>query len=137
MITRAFFVLILMFGISAAVLAENSTSANGVVVQANARDSVGFKRALILASNMHEVLTKAEFEVVVYGPAVKYLSAFSDEQPLIQKLQSEGIKIIACGRSLSAENLKERDLAPAISVVPFGAVHIVNRQKQGWQYIRS
>ena len=137
MITRAFFVLILMFGISAAVLAENSTIANGVVVQANARDSAEFKRALILASNMHEVLTKAQFEVVVYGPAVKYLSAFSDEQPLIQKLQSEGIKIIACGRSLSAENLKESDLAPAISVVPFGAVHIVNRQKQGWQYIRS
>ncbi len=128
--------LLMIFGLATTVFADEHAVSEAVVVQANGNDAADFKRALILASNMHEVLTKAKFEVVVYGPSVKLLTAFSNEVPLIQKIQSEGIKIIACGRSLKSEHMNESDLAPDITVVPFGAVHIVNRQKQGWQYIK-
>ncbi|BBP04333.1 hypothetical protein TPL01_28550 [Sulfuriferula plumbiphila] len=128
--------LLLIFGFATTVFADEHAVSEGVVVQANGKDAADFKRALILASNMHEVLTKAKFEVVVYGPSVKLLTAFSNEVPLIQKVQGEGIKIIACGRSLKSEHLNDSNLAPDITVVPFGAVHIVNRQKQGWQYIK-
>lgn len=128
--------LLLVFGFGTAVFANDNSVSEAVVVQANGKDAADFKRALILASNMHEVLTKAKFEVVVYGPSVKLLTAFSNEVPLIQKVQGEGIKIIACGRSLKSEHLKNSDLADGVTVVPFGAVHIVNRQKQGWQYIK-
>lgn len=117
--------------------AKNSAAVSGnVVIQENGKDAADFKRALTLASNMHEVLNKANFEIVVYGPNVKLLTSFSDQLPLIQKVQSEGIKIIACGRSLDTENIKASDMAPGIKVVPYGAVRIVNRQKQGWQYIK-
>lgn len=133
---RAIFALLLIFGLSGMACAAEGAISEGVVVQANGRDAADFKRALILASNMHEVLTKAKFEIVVYGESVKLLTAFSDEQPLIQKVQEEGIKIIACGRSLISEKLKDDEMAPDVVVVPFGAVHIVNREKQGWQYIR-
>ena len=85
---------------------------------------------------MHEALTKAKFEVVVYGPSVKLLTAFSNDVPLNQKVQGEGIKIIACERSLKSEHVKDSDLVPNVTAVPFGAVHIVNRQKQGWQNIK-
>lgn len=91
----------------------------------------------MLASNMSEALPKAKFEVVVYGANVKLLTAFSDETPLIQKVLDEGIHVIACGRSLKAEHISASDLASGVTVVPFGAVHIVNRQKQGWQYIKG
>lgn len=133
---KAILALLLIFGLGATAFADEHSVSEGVVVQANGKDAADFKRALILASNMHEVLTKAKFEVVVYGPGVKLLTAFSNEVPLIQKVQGEGIKIIACGRSLKSEHLNDSDLAPDVTVVPFGAVHIVNRQKQGWQYIK-
>lgn len=133
---KIFLALLLILGLSATVFADENVVSEAVVVQANGNDAADFKRALILASNMHEVLTKAKFEVVVYGPSVKLLTAFSTEVPLIQKVQGEGIKIIACGRSLKSEHLKDSDLASDVTVVPFGAVHIVNRQKQGWQYIK-
>jgi intracellular sulfur oxidation DsrE/DsrF family protein len=118
---------------STAYAAEGVSDA--VVVQATG-SKADFERAMKLASNMHEVLSKAQFEVVVYGPAVKLLTAFSDEAPLIQKVQGEGIKVIACGRSLQTDSVPEGELAQNVTVVPFGAVHIVNRQKQGWQYFR-
>lgn len=127
--------LLLILGFASAAWADNNAISEGVVVQANG-NKADFERALILASNMHEVLTKAKFEVVVYGANVHLITAFSDEIPLIQKVQDEGIKIIACGRSLKSDHVNESDLAPGVAVVPFGAVHIVNREKQGWQYIK-
>jgi intracellular sulfur oxidation DsrE/DsrF family protein len=133
---KTLFALLMFFGFSTLLYAHDGQVSEGVVIQANGNDAADFKRALVLASNMHEVLTQAKFEIVVYGPSVKLLTTFSDEIPLIQKVQSEGIKVIACGRSLKSEHLGENDLAPGITVVPFGAVHIVNREKQGWQYIK-
>ncbi|MBI3562873.1 MAG: DsrE family protein [Gammaproteobacteria bacterium] len=126
-----FFLLSVLLNINLA-LAENI---KGVVVQGNG-DKAQFERALKLTSNMHEILKSTKFEVVVFGPTVKLLTALSDEVPLIQKVQAEGIKVIACGRSLKSENIKQADLAPDVPVVPFGAVYIVERQKAGWQYFK-
>ncbi len=115
--------------------ASAAVESKAVVVQATG-DKVQFERAFKLASNMHEVLSKAKFEIVVFGPAVKMLKEDSDEVPLIQKVQGEGIKVIACGRSMETDNVKASELAADIRTTPFGAVHIVNRQQQGWQYFR-
>lgn len=133
---KAILALLLVFGLTAVVSAVELPTSEGVVVQANG-DRDDFKSALILASNMREALPEAKFEVVVYGANVKLLTAFSDEAPLIQKVLDEGIRIIACGRSLKSEHIVESDLASGVAVVPFGAVHLVNRQKQGWQYIEG
>lgn len=130
---KIWLVLFLIFGLTGLASAESISKA--VVVQANG-DQAQFESALKLASNMHEVLKKAKFEIVVFGPAVKYLTEFSEEVPLIQKIQSEGIKVIACGRSLDTDQVSEDTLAQGVVVIPYGAVHIMNRQKQGWQYFR-
>ena len=127
--------LLAIFLLSLSFTATAEPIANDIIVQANG-DKVQFERALKLASNMREVLPNAKFEIVVFGPAVKFLTDESEEVPLIQKMQSENIKVIACGRSMQTDNVKESQLAPGVTVTPFGAVHIVNRQKQGWQYFR-
>ena len=125
--------MLMVFGLSG--LAHAEQISNAVVVQANG-DKVQFERALKLASNMREILTKAKFEIVVFGPAVKFLTADREEAPLVQKMLDEGMKVIACGRSMTTDNVKKDDLAQGVIVVQYGAVHIVNRQKQGWQYFR-
>ena len=132
---RAFLFLLLAFGLANAAFAAEAAVSDRVVIQANGNQA-DFKRALVLASNMHEVLTKAKFEIVVYGSNVHLLTSFSDEVPLIQKVQGEGIEVIACGRTLKTEHMNESDLAPGVKVVPYGAVYIVNLQKQGWQYLK-
>jgi len=133
---KAILALLLFLGLTALVSADELPTSEAVVVQVTG-DRADFKRALMLASNMRAVLPKARFEVVVYGANVKLLTAFSDEAPLVQKVLDEGIRVIACGRSLKSEHLADSDLASGVTVVPFGAVHIVNRQKQGWQYIKG
>jgi len=125
-------IVMVLFSINTA-SADNKV--DGVVVQGNG-NKAQFERALKLASNMHEVLKKTKFEVVVFGPTVKLLTALSNEVPLIQKVQDEGIKLIACGRSLKTDHVSKDDLMPGIPVVPFGAVYIVQQQKAGWQYFK-
>ena len=107
----------------------------GVVVQGNG-SKVQFEHAVKLAENMHEVLKHAQFQVVVFGPIVKSLTFFSDEEPLIQQAQEQGIKIMSCGRSMKTFHIKKSDLLPGIPVVPYGAVYILQREKAGWQYFR-
>lgn len=115
--------------------ADDPRPAAGVVIQSSG-DGAEFKRALVLASNMREVLRQTPFEVVVFGPNVKRVTAFSEEVPLIQRAQEAGIRVVACGRSLTAEKIEHSDLAPDVTVVPFGAVHIVTRQSEGWRYLK-
>lgn len=129
-------VLLMIFGLNISAIADTPPAPEGIVVQANG-DRNDFKNALLLALNMQEVLSKTAFEVVVFGNNVKLLSAFSDELPIIQKALDRGIQVIACGRSLKSVQLEEDDLSPGVAVVPFGAVHIVYRQKEGWQYIKE
>ncbi|MGE5087668.1 MAG: hypothetical protein ACM3QY_00970, partial [Candidatus Levyibacteriota bacterium] len=88
---RGFLLLLLGCGFAAttvaarAALAAEDAVSEGIVIQANGNEA-DFKRALVLASNMREVLTKAKFEIVVYGPNVHLLTSFSNEVPLIQKV---------------------------------------------------
>jgi len=113
----------------------NSQSPESVILQANG-SLADLKSTLQLAINMHEVLNKSTFEVVVFGKNVNHLTAFSDHLPMIQKALDANIKVIACGRSMKAFKITDNDLAPGVDVVPFGAVHIAQRQYQGWQYIK-
>ncbi|HMA30427.1 MAG TPA: hypothetical protein VKT00_01290, partial [Casimicrobiaceae bacterium] len=67
---------LLTFGLATSAVAAGSRVSEGIVIQANGNQA-DFKRALILASNMREVLTEAKFEIVVYGPNVHLLTSFS------------------------------------------------------------
>ncbi|MEJ2397896.1 MAG: DsrE family protein [Gammaproteobacteria bacterium] len=107
----------------------------GVVVQANG-SRAAFEHALKLAINMKSVLTDTKFEIVVFGPTVKLLTPLNNEEPLVQQVQGAGIKLLACGRSLKTDHVKKSDLDPGIPVVPFGAVHILERQADGWVYFK-
>lgn len=113
----------------------HASAITGVVVQGNG-DKAQFERALRLASNMHEVLPKAKFEVVVFGPTVKLLTAFGPEEALIHRIADQGIKVIACGRSLKSDKVSAKSLAFDVEVVPYGAVHIMEREHQGWEYFK-
>jgi intracellular sulfur oxidation DsrE/DsrF family protein len=127
--------ILIAIGLILSIGVAHADGIRGVVVQGNG-DRAQFERALRLASNMHEVLPKAKFEVVIFGPTVKLLDAFGPEATLIGRVQREGIQVIACGRSLKTDHVNEGDLAPDVRVVPFGAVHILKRQHQGWEYFK-
>ena len=78
-------------------------------------------------------------EVVINGPAVRSFNGF-DVHPeygsRMRTLADKGVKFIICGNSLRNRQIPEDLLPDIITVVPQGVSYIVERQGEGYAYIK-
>lgn len=85
---------------------------------------------------------EVEIEVVAYGPGLHMLR--SDTSPVKDRIVSllenfEGLTFSACGNTQKAMTRKESKpvpIMPQAVMVPAGVVQLMERQEQGWTYIR-
>jgi len=47
-----------------------------------------------------------------------------------------GVKVVACENTMRAQKLTQTDMLNKISYVQAGVVEIMQKQQQGWAYIR-
>ncbi|NMB44604.1 MAG: hypothetical protein GX995_10815 [Clostridiales bacterium] len=77
--------------------------------------------------------------VIANGEAVKYYDLTKDLAPniaSIENLGNKGVVFIACNNSLLANNIDKSDIISLIKVVPAGVLELVERQIEGYAYIR-
>ena len=48
-----------------------------------------------------------------------------------------GVKVIACGETMKALMLDKDDMLPNISYVPGGLIEVLDRQREGWLYVKG
>ena len=85
---------------------------------------------------------EAEIEIVTYGPGLIMLHA--GKSPVKDRIASFGqnydnIGFRACANTMKKMKKKSgRDvpLLPQAEIVPSGVIHLVQRQEEGWSYIR-
>jgi intracellular sulfur oxidation DsrE/DsrF family protein len=85
---------------------------------------------------------EVEIEVVTYGPGLHMLRA--DTSPVKSRVVTfaatyENVSFRACGNTFNAMTKKEGKEPPLLDIaesVPSGVVHLMERQEQGWSYIR-
>lgn len=85
---------------------------------------------------------EVEIEVVAYGPGLHMLR--SDTSPVKGRIVSllenfDGLTFAACGNTKKAMTRKEKmsiPIMPQAKMVPAGVVQLMERQEQGWAYIR-
>lgn len=81
---------------------------------------------------------KVQVEVVVHGAAWPLL--LSAGNPLAEKvtvLHQRGVQWLICRNTLDSHQLEMELLLPFTRVVAAGVGHLVERQAQGWAYIKS
>lgn len=81
--------------------------------------------------------TRIAIEVVVHGHAWNLLLA--DGHPFPEKitaLQERSVRFLICRNTLNSRQLTTAQLFPFVEVVPAAIAHLVERQHQGWAYIR-
>ncbi len=117
-----------------------------VVIHVDDKDPKRMNLALNNASNIDAYYTEKGEEVVIeivtYGPGLHMLRA--DTSPVKKRIKSFGenfdnISFRACGntkRIMSKKAGKEIPLLPQAKMVPSGVVHLMERQEQGWSYVR-
>ncbi|MHB1123953.1 MAG: DsrE family protein [Ramlibacter sp.] len=111
---------------------------NKVVLQVSEGDAKKWGLALNNAYNVQNDLgaDTTDLEIVVYGPGIGMLKSDSPVAGRIASAMKGGIKVVACENTLAAQKLAKADMLPDIGYVPAGVVELMQKQQQGYAYIR-
>ena len=109
-----------------------------VVIQVSDNDAGKWNLALNVAKNVQDSFgaDKVDVEIVVYGPGIGMLKANAPTSDRVGAATQSGIQIVACENTMRALKLTKEEMHPAIAYVPAGVVELMNRQREGWAYIR-
>jgi uncharacterized protein len=117
-----------------------------LILQVNTNDPAAMNLALNNATNVTEYYKelgeKVKIEVVTFGPGLHMLR--DDTSPVKARIETlalstPDISFKACGNTQAnmhkAEN-KDIPIVPQAQVVKSGVVHIMQREEQGWTYVK-
>ena len=111
---------------------------NRVVVQVSDADPAKWNLALNNAKNLQDDLGSdlVDLEIVVYGPGIGMLKSDSPVGTRVADALKNGVKVVACENTMSAQQLAYKDMLPKIGYVPAGVVELMKKQQEGYSYIR-
>jgi len=126
------------FTAAPAVLAAGEKAMTHIVLQVSEGDPKVWNLALNNAENVQEALgkDKVTVEIVAYGPGLKMLTSDSKVAGRVNGALDRNVKLIACGTTMTKMKVTEADLIGGVSVVPGGVIQIMQRQSEGWSYVR-
>lgn len=138
--------LLLTMGVAPAIAAD--AKQHRVAIQVDQNDPAIMNLALNNATNiMEQYKAKGEevqVEIVTYGPGLHMLRA--DTSPVQDRIKQiadasfpSSIKFAACGNTKDGMEKREGKAISIISqasVVPSGAVRLMELQEQGWSYLK-
>ena len=109
-----------------------------VVFQVSEAGPKNWNLALNNLRNVQQAIGKDKVltELVVYGPGIAMLKAESKVEPRITQALTDGVRVVACENTMHAQKLTKADMIPGIGYVPGGVVELMERQREGWAYIR-
>jgi len=121
-----------------AALADHPAAKNRVVMQVSDNDPGKWNLALNNARNLQSDLgaQNVEIEIVAYGPGIGMLKSESAVGNRIGEALKSGVKVSACENTMRGQKLAKTDMLDGIGYVPAGVVEIMQKQQQGWAYLR-
>jgi len=88
---------------------------------------------------MSDAYPNSKFEVVMYSGAMdmvlKEKSAVAHE--IANLVQKENIDFVICEGTMKRHNTNQSELIEGVKSVPDGILEIVNKQQEGWGYIKE
>jgi intracellular sulfur oxidation DsrE/DsrF family protein len=125
-------------GLVAPANAQQSVAPNRVVMQVSDADTGKWNLALNNARNLQADLgaKNIEIEIVAYGPGIGMLKLDSVVGNRVGEALAGGVRIIACENTMRGQKLARSDMLDGIGYVDAGVVEIIQRQHQGWAYLR-
>ena len=111
---------------------------NRMVIQINEDDSRKWNTVLGNIHNIRDELARegASITVVAIGPGLGMLTADSLVANRVQDAIADGVRFVACGRSMQAQQVDKDDLIGGVQITSAGYVELMRLQQRGWAYIR-
>jgi uncharacterized protein len=125
---------------------EAAPKEHRLVLQVNTNDAATMNLTLNNATNAAQYFEKAgqpiKIEVVAFGPGLNMLRA--DTSPVKDRIETMAlstpeISFKACGITREAMHKaegKDIPIVPQAEVVPSGVVRVMQREEEGWSYVK-
>ena len=109
-----------------------------VVIQVSDAEPAKWNLALNNARNIQTDIgaSNVDIEIVAYGPGIGMLKADSVVGNRVEEAGKAGVKVLGCENTMRGQKLTHADMLPGIAYVAAGVVELMQRQQQGWAYIR-
>lgn len=109
-----------------------------VVFQVSDADPAKWNLTLNNARNVQQDLgrERVAIEIVAYGPGIGMLKMDSVAGARITDALSSGISVVACENTMTNQKITRDEMLPKIGYVGAGVVQLMQRQKEGYAYVR-
>lgn len=123
---------------SHAALAADAGKKHHVVFHVTDSDPVKWNQVLNNAGNLQKNIGKdnIDIEVVANGPGLDMFKLETETGSRMSDAIKNGISMMACGTTMKAMKVTEKDLFPGVIVVPGGVIEIMQKQEAGWTYLK-
>lgn len=138
------FVYLVLF--SMLVASAQASGINRVVLQVNDADPARQELALNNAANINKYYQdrgeEVQIEIVTYGPGLTML--IEGKSPVAERVVSiaqnfDNVRFMACGNTHAKMSQKAGKPVPMMAqatMIEAGVIHLMQRQQEGWSYIR-
>ena len=138
--TLAAVLAMLLTGAMPVAMAQSSSAErpHKVVIQVSDDQPAKWTLALNNARNLQQDLGAGQVavEIVVYGPGIGMLKADSVAGNRVAEALGAGVSVIACENTMRGQKLGRDDMLTGIGYASAGVVRLMQRQQQGYAYIR-
>lgn len=134
----AAFAAVLSLAPAAQAAEASKPAAHRLVIQVSDGDAARWNLAINNLQNVQADVgkDKVDLELVAYGPGIGMLKVESTVGPRISDLVKSGVRVVACENTMTKQKLTKADMLPGIDYVPAGVVELMEKQQQGWAYVR-
>ncbi|GHB64385.1 DsrE family protein [Persicitalea jodogahamensis] len=117
---------------------EESGKVHRVVFHLSISDAPSQKALIGNITNLLEVWPQTEIEVVFHGPgiAMVVLGSAAHTEQLRVLVEENAIRLVVCENIMRGKQLTTADLLPFVETVPVAIAELIQKQEQGWAYIK-
>lgn len=115
-----------------------SNAEHKIVFQLTSNDTIAHKALMKQLGNILTLVPTAKLEVVCHGPGLSMLvNQTSIVKEKISEFSDKGVDFMACQFSMKERKVAKEELHSNAKIVPGGILEIVQKQEQGWSYIKA
>jgi intracellular sulfur oxidation DsrE/DsrF family protein len=120
-------------------IAQKKPNNHKIVFQfTNAVDTLQQKAIINQLTNLTTHWPKAKYEVVIHSMGLPFvMSGKSKQIQAIKVLRAKGVRFLVCENTLKSQKVSKDQLLSEVEYVPVGIAEIVEKQEQGWTYIKG
>ena len=108
-----------------------------VVFQLSNNDTFVQKSLIRQLADLLKTMEGITIEVVAYGYGIDLFLEDTPFKTNIKELKNKGVDFLVCGNTLHREKLDSSGLLDFTRIIPAGLAHIIQRQSEGWCYIKA